>query len=58
MPKMRVYRALGDRQVVYGAGARIFQTAAHFGASEYKGRRNEYFKGKILFLCPKHIFSY
>jgi hypothetical protein len=43
--------------VVYGAGARIFQPAAHFGASKSKGRRNKYFKGKILFLCSKTCFQ-
>ena len=57
MRKMSVYRAKGDRRVVYGAGARMFQAAAHFGASGSKRRRNEYFKGKKNCFSSLNIFS-
>jgi len=42
---------------VCGAIPRIFQPAAHFGTSESKGRRNEYFKGGKKYFSALNIFS-
>jgi hypothetical protein len=44
--------------VVYGAAARIFQPAAHFGHQSSRGGEMNILKEKKMFLCTKHIFSY